>query len=49
MGSSTSSSTDSLDFYFTIIKGIIIMILIFVFGALGGSFGVFLKKGLKNI
>ncbi|KUK72734.1 MULTISPECIES: zinc ribbon domain-containing protein [Methanobacterium] len=49
LGSSTSSSAGSGDFFLTIFKGIVIMILIFVFGAVGGSFGVFIKKALKSV
>ena len=45
---STTSEGDSLDFVFTIIKGIVILVLVFVSGAVGGSFGVFLKKGFNN-
>nr|WP_243687678.1 hypothetical protein [Methanobacterium formicicum] len=48
LGSSTSSSAGSGDFFLTIFKGIVIMILIFVFGAVGGSFGVFIKKSPKK-
>ncbi len=44
----TSSDTDSLEFVFTIIKGIIIIVLVLISGAVGGSFGVFLKNGVKN-
>lgn len=46
---STTSDSGSLDFIFTIIKGIIILIMVFLSGAVGGSFGVFLKNGLKNV
>ncbi|BDZ71456.1 zinc ribbon domain-containing protein [Methanobacterium petrolearium] len=50
LGTSTVTS-DSwfLDFFFTIIKGMIILIMVFISGAVGGSFGVFLKNGLKNV
>lgn len=47
--SSTTSNSNSFDFVFNIIKGIIIIVLVFIAGAVGGSFGVFLKKGFKNL
>lgn len=46
--SSNTSNNNSLDFIFNIIKGLIIIVLVFISGAVGGSFGVFLKNGLKN-
>jgi hypothetical protein len=44
----TSSATDTRESVFTIIKGIIIIVLVLISGAVGGSFGVFLKNGFKN-
>jgi hypothetical protein len=46
---SASSDSGSLDFIFTIIKGVIILVMVFISGAVGGSFGVFLKNGFKNM
>lgn len=47
--SSTTSSSNSFDFVFNIIKGIIIIGLVFISGAVGGSCGVYLKNGFKNL
>ena len=45
----SSTTSNSSELVFTIIKGILIMVLVFISGAVGGSFGVFLKKGLKDL
>jgi zinc-ribbon domain len=45
----TSTTSGSLEPLWTIIKGLVIIILVFVFGALGGSFGVFLKNGVNKL
>jgi len=45
----TSSTSGSLEPLFTILKGLVIIILVFVSGALGGSFGVFLKNGVNKL
>lgn len=49
LGGYSSSSSGSFDYLSTIIKGIVIMVLIFISGAVGGSFGVFLKNGFKDV
>lgn len=52
LGTSSSTATSdgfSLEFIYSIIKGIIIIVLVFLAGAVGGSFGVFLKNGLKEV
>ena len=46
---SSSSVFDSLELAINITKWIITMVLVFISGAVGGSFGVFLKKGLKDL
>jgi hypothetical protein len=45
----SSGSSGSLELLFIIIKGLVIIILVFVSGALGGSFGVFLKNGVNKL
>lgn len=45
----TTSSEGVLNSLLSIIKFIASVILIFIAGALGGSFGVFIKKGFKNL
>jgi hypothetical protein len=45
----TTSGNTSLEPIFTIIKGIIIILLVFVAGGIGGSFGVFLKMGVNKL
>lgn len=48
LNTATTSNSNSLEPLYTFLKGIIIIILVFVGGALGGSFGVFLKNGIKK-
>lgn len=48
LNTATTSNSNSLEPLYTFLKGIIIIILVFVGGALGGSFGVFLKNGITK-
>jgi hypothetical protein len=48
LNTASNSNSNSLEPLYTFLKGIIIIILVFVAGALGGSFGVFLKNGIKK-
>jgi zinc-ribbon domain len=45
----SDTTSDSLEPLFIIIKGLVIIILVFISGGLGGSFGVFLKNGVNKL